>query len=221
MFRIKRSTKSTPFWPKMTKKTPLITGQRGSVPRAQNFPFPLIFVWACNHIHGKSASPGPQQKTPKEWQRALQSPSFKTALFRFLAFEWEKDIYAAILSDHSVHIGLDNKCYKFEHRRGSVQKVEVSELASCHEEADTRLIFHINHVLHVAPAASISVRSNDADVLILLIYHMAKYQNKPKVWIDMGLSSNNTQRYISITKLVESLEQSTVDALPGIHAFTG
>ena len=43
----------------------------------------------------------------------------------------------------------------------------------------------------------------------------------PKVWMDVGLSSNNTRRYIYISQLTHKLDSNVLKALPGINAFTG
>ncbi len=50
---------------------------------------------------------------------------------------------------------------------------------------------------------------------------MSESQTSTNVWMDAGLSSNNTRRTISINGLVDMLPQETIRALPAIHAFTG
>ena len=42
-----------------------------------------------------------------------------------------------------------------------------------------------------------------------------------KVWMDVGVSSNNTRRYINISQITHNLDNNISKALPGIHAFTG
>ena len=42
---------------------------------------------------------GPDQTRPRDWQKSLRSPSFKTALFRFLLTEWSKDQYNTVLKN--------------------------------------------------------------------------------------------------------------------------
>ena len=71
---------------------------------------------------------------------------------------------------------------------------------------------------------NVSVRCNDTDVFVLLLYHvniMSSPDITPKVWMDVGLSSNNTRRYINISQLTHKLDSNVLKALPGIHAFTG
>ena len=58
-------------------------------------------------------------------------------------------------------------------------------------------------------------------VFILLIYNVSNHTTSSTVWMDFGLSSNNTRRYIDISQLVYHLPQDLIDALPALHAVTG
>jgi hypothetical protein len=42
-----------------------------------------------------------------------------------------------------------------------------------------------------------------------------------QVWIEVGLFSYNTQRYINVTKLYEHLGENMCRAMPAYHSFTG
>ena len=91
-------------------------------------------------------------------------------------------------------------------------------LVCCPEEADTRIMFHLHHILAANNGEYISIRSSDTEVFILLIYHVSNHTTSSTVWVDFGLSSNNTKIYINISQLVDHLPQDLIDALP---AFTG
>lgn len=170
---------------------------------------------------------GKDQTRPKNWQEALASTSFKTELIRFLSREWENDAYAKTLAGHTVFLTVDTKCYVFTaHYNGKVNKTEVAELECQHEEADTRMIFHLYHIVSTTDSSTkINVRCNDTDVFILLMYHMAQMSEihgfMPKVWLDIGLSGKNSRRYIELHLLVDTLDNALINALPGYHAFTG
>ena len=76
----------------------------------------------------------------------------------------------------------------------------------------------------MTPANNISVRANDTDVFILLLYHkmfIPSSSNTLNVWMDVGLGSSNTRRFININQLLTKLDPSVVKALPALHAFTG
>ena len=133
--------------------------------------------------------------------------------------------YASLLKDHTLVIGMDSACYTFREDNGRVLR-EVTDILNCqHEEANTRLVFHLDRIMQVSPTSTVSVRSNDTDVLVLLLCYAGVAHNCTHVWMDVGLSSNNTRRYIatepSVPKLVDELDPTILSALPGLHAFTG
>ncbi len=99
----------------------------------------------------------------------------------------------------------------------------VHQYGCQHEEADTRLIYHLRqtHADNLASDLQYVVRSNDTDVMVLLLYHVSHFQVTPRVWMDAVLSGNNTRCYINITHLLLNMEPVLLDALPGLHAFTG
>ena len=164
---------------------------------------------------------GSKQKRPKDWQVALRSASFKTSLFRFLLLEWRQDSYAEILHGHQLYLGLDKMCYCFTAADGKVTCEEFPSLHCKHEEADTRMIYHMNDIISDDENKKIRVRSNDTDVFILLVYHVSKIGGRSNVWMDVGLSSNNTRRDINISQLLTQVSPTMAEALPALHAFTG
>ena len=123
-----------------------------------------------------------------------------------------------------MYVAVENECYRFTTVAGSVTWQTVDILRAEHEEADTRLVFHLHHIMSMDNQLNVSVRCNDRDVFVLLLYHvniMSSPDITPKVWMDVGLSSNNTRRYINISQLTHKLDSNVLKALPGIHAFTG
>lgn len=164
---------------------------------------------------------GPEQTRPKDWQSALKQSSFKVEFMRFLALEWMKSTYADIIGDHEVYLALDDTCYCFTVDDGCVSRVTVPALKSFHEEADTRIAFHLDFIAQVQEVKHISIRSNDTDVLVILLYYMSQTDTSVNVWLDAGLNSQNTRRFININELAEKLGSDVCTALPGLHALTG
>lgn len=165
---------------------------------------------------------GPDQKRPSNWQQALRASSFTTAFLRFLKEDWKNQSHAAQIANRVIYLAIDTKCYKYYVIGGKLLHEEASDYHCTHEEADTRLIFHIARSVEVDPARlKYSVRSNDTDVLVLLLYHVRLLTGPPAVWMDVGLSGMNTRRYINITDSLREMDPGLVKALPGLHAFTG
>ena len=99
-----------------------------------------------------------------------------------------------------------------------VQKTEELNLFSTHEEADSRMF---NHLKWLTGSKNVVLRTNDTDVLVIALGNMAKIDNSLHVWLEVGLSSSNTLRYISVNEIWRTLGSELCGALPGFHAFTG
>ncbi|CAG9760708.1 unnamed protein product [Ceutorhynchus assimilis] len=101
--------------------------------------------------------------------------------------------------------------------------VTVDELLqSNHEEADTRLIFHL---VHSSTGSPIVVKSDDTDVLVLLIYFYwnDKKLNASEIYIEKGhnTTSTNKKRFVPIHLIAQNLQKPISDGLPAFHAITG
>ena len=57
------------------------------------------------------------------------------------------------------------------------------------------------------------------DVLVVLLIHASSLDLS--IWLDIGLSSNNTRRYIDVSLLAAELGEVYCLALPALHALTG
>ena len=70
------------------------------------------------------------------------------------------------------------------------------------------MAFHLDCIAHVQEATNITIRSTDTYVLVTLLYYMLHTDTQVGVWLDAGLPSNNTRRFISINDLRPSLAKS-------------
>lgn len=163
---------------------------------------------------------GADQKTPKKLLDAFRSKHFKESLICFLQKEWKSQKYAPLLRDKVLYVGVDSKCYKYMYK-DNLEVSELPDLACDHQEADTKIIWHIKYASSLNDKEkNILVRSNDTDVLVLLIYHQKHFKNS-QIWFDCGVSSNNSRRMIDVTCIKQELGHDLVHALPAYHAFTG
>ena len=80
------------------------------------------------------------------------------------------------------------------------------------------MVFHLQTAGMVG---EVVLRTNDSDVAIILLGSNQNFDPNLVVWMEMGLYTKNTLRYINITKLYEKLGGTLCKALPGFHALTG
>ena len=90
-----------------------------------------------------------------------------------------------------------------------------------HEEADNRMIIHINHMLKKG-ISSITVRTLDTDVIVILLSFMVQFINiNEHVSIMVDFGSGDSRRTISINRSFSELGDAVCLGLPFFHILTG
>ncbi|CAB3249495.1 unnamed protein product [Arctia plantaginis] len=163
---------------------------------------------------------GPLQTRTNDFCKSLKNSRFKEALVKFLANHWTNNSFATILGNKKIYITVGEKCFSYSSAENLVVKTEENELACKHEEADTRIVFHISKV---PENSKILVKTADTDVLIILLGNMHKFPNL-QIWLANSTSkkiNNKDEVYINCTDLSIKLGATLCHALPAFHAYTG
>ena len=88
---------------------------------------------------------GPTTKLPS-WKKFMLESTNKEAIIRFLASCWSAPECAPHLLNKQFYMNVGHQCVLLSSADGiSVDKVDVPELQSSQEEADTRMFFHHRH----------------------------------------------------------------------------
>ena len=97
---------------------------------------------------------------------------------------------------------------------------EVPSLTRDQEEADTQLIWRVKHTCEICQEGNIIIQSSGTDVLVILLTHA---HNLPaRLWLDAAVSTNNSRRYIDVSKLAENMGSELLcGTVSGLHVFTG
>ena len=151
-----------------------------------------------------------QAKLPGNWMDFLRDPLNKEELFTFLTnkieeFNWPADKAVYVTSGQAVS------------SLGS-----SSTMDSCnHEEADTRMVVHVQHALEQG-ARSVLVRTVDTDVIVILagVFHdLLVIQPLADIWVAFG--TGKKYRFYHINNICKSLGEPKSRALPMFHAYSG
>ena len=161
---------------------------------------------------------GPNQVCPSNFIGELRNDNFKRAFVKFLVIAMEDDSFAEILGQKSLYITQDSLCYSFIVSDGKVIRRDEPALFSNHEEADTRLFAHISTV--IGPA-TVVIRTSDSDILAIAVGNHWKLPHDIQVFLELGLVSNNTLRYVNVTKMYKKLGDELSKSIPAFHALTG
>ena len=149
---------------------------------------------------------------------SLRNSNFKIELVRFLTEYWQDSQFTNIIDKKCIVMNSEDKCHSFKTWNGSVVRTEELSLYNTHEEADSRMIYHLASILG---PANVVIRANDTDVLIILLSYMPYIATNIHVWQEVGFALKNTLRFIDVNKAFENLGANVCKALPAFHAFTG
>ena len=149
-------------------------------------------------------------KIPGNWKKFLGDQMNKKELFAFLtskieSFSWPPTKSVCVTSGQAV----------------SACGLSVPMDDCNHEEADTRIMVHIQHALEHG-AETVLVRTVDTDVVVILVglfFDLVTIQPSCDFWIAFGMGKN--YRLYHINGICGSLGEPRSRALPVFHAFSG
>ena len=151
----------------------------------------------------------PSTTIPSDWHSFLRVDENKVELFHLLSEQiamlrvGNKEIYTTI-EENVLHSGS--------------RRDDLSSLEPCsHEEADTRIMLHVQDAA-VCGHQRIMIRTIDTDVVALAI---AIFHTVPviELWIAFGTAKHF--RYLAVHDIARTLGQEKCKAVPLFHAMTG
>ena len=157
----------------------------------------------------------------KQWGMFLSSNDNKNALVKFIASEWKEPENLAVIGSKSLFVTDGKKVFNIKDQT----VMEIPELESNHEEADTRMVLHAQHASQQYERIVIS--SPDTDVFVICLSF------NPIINADLYFLTGvkNSRRLIDISAVVGSIDtnlnickspkETLLKALIGFHSFTG
>lgn len=149
-----------------------------------------------------------QTKLPRNWNNFLHDPANKQELFTLLSKKVQHFQYP---EDKVVVITNGEQVLSSSH-----------QMQRCnHEEADTRILVHVSDALKTG-AKTISVRTVDTDVAVILIGHyhdLCDAYGSFDLWIAFGMGKS--YRWLHISRICNTLGEQRCRSLPVFHSFTG
>ena len=120
-----------------------------------------------------------------------------------------------------IYLALDEVGYFYTVKDDELKCVDVHEYDCQHEEADTRIIYHLMKITEGNPEHHVVVRCNDTDILVPLLWNCSLFQQTPKVWMDAELTRKTMRCFIKINELLQNFAPEAIDVLPGSHSLIG
>ena len=157
----------------------------------------------------------PSHRIPVKLENFWSSSVSKTA-FQTFYVEWLKTHYN---ENKPLYLGISPNAWFVSTGRAS----QFPRLDCTHEEADDRMMFHVQDILcRLGQHTSITLSSGDTDVFVCLLYHFVVN------WSHLGLdelwlirNSGLKRSILSLKKICLSLGEELIKCLPALHALTG
>ncbi|KAK5644894.1 hypothetical protein RI129_006194 [Pyrocoelia pectoralis] len=160
---------------------------------------------------------GPEQVRPVDFIKELRNIEFKQAFINFLITHWSTNEMAEFIGNTIINLNY-KECYTYSAHNNSVTSYAYDNL-SCqnHEEADTKIIFHICQMDN--DVSDVSIKTPDTDILIVMLGNMDHLRNNNlKIYMEYG--TMHSKKWINISELQITLGPLLCQSLPGFHALT-
>lgn len=161
---------------------------------------------------------GPATPVPKQWDKYISNPNNKKNLCDFLTHSMCNLGQRHLRESTQLVIGGGFKdgerCVAFT--RDSC--VDVEDLKSNQEEADTRMLLHAKYAAGQCQEAKIVIQSPDTDVLVLSAAHFEDIASK-ELWFRTGVKDR--LRLVPVHDVCQNLSNRVLKAFPAFHALTG
>ena len=150
--------------------------------------------------------------------QSLRVDQLKEALAEFLVTFWESNELAFIIGSKKIFVNSGDTCFSFCNEDGFMVKRIEEEYRCSHVEADSRMLFHPSKC---STPSNIVIRTIDADVIIIALGSLHLLVESKQVWIETGLVTKNTLRYINIKQIHDHFGVGFCTAFLRFHAFSG
>ncbi len=154
----------------------------------------------------------PDVKVPNDISGFLSNGENKEGLFNLIMQTWMEEKYK--LGKKVIYFSSKINCHLISKEECKV----VEELASNHEEADTKVVFLLDHVLQrYGQHSRVILRSPSGDVDIPIIVYGNQLDTDLRIFLDNG--TEKSRKVLDINSLQLSSVQKR--GIIGFHALTG
>ena len=105
--------------------------------------------------------------------RVTQKFQIQKLLIQYLLASWNDDYFADILGEKVIFANLRDTCYIYQVVNDKMSVNEFEHLYSTHDEADSRILFHLNWCSSMYGVSNVVIRASDTDILIIGLLYIA------------------------------------------------
>ena len=158
-----------------------------------------------------------QQAMPRSLKSFLSNPKNKDNLNDFVFSQWVSTMPTSLKPQQCLILSGGFRNHERVVSLTTNGAEELSDAYCSHEEADTRLIFHIEDSKERHKITTAVIWSPDTDIFLLGLHFCTKIDIH--IWFKTGVKEGT--RYIPIHTLAEKLGNDVCSVLLPFHALTG
>ena len=140
------------------------------------------------------------------------------SLIEFLSKTCSNGLFTDIFGEDQLLLNNENICKRYRSVGRRVLTEHANHLFLFSWRREHKDVYYLSTV---TTGQNVILRTNDTECLVIRSAVMEKVTQGVNVWIEAGLRSKNTQRYISLNQLYVKLGRTLYKSLPGYNAFTG
>ena len=108
----------------------------------------------------------------------LRNVHFKSSLIQYLISAWGNNSLATTRGEKKLLVNSHDDCYSFPVKDQRMCKMCERSLHSTHEEANSRMIFHLNSVIN---PVNVLIQTSDTYVLVIALGWMCSMNSDIEV----------------------------------------
>ena len=170
--------------------------------------------------------------TVPPWRKFLNSLGNKEALARFLSdfliYNSMEYFSRSVFANKALYVSGGFQEVTTTKRVSTTGIDDCKDLEAHHEEADTRIIFHLmdaDRRMFAIGNTNVraTVKTQDTDVVCLAVHFFPKMSAIAELWIHAGSVEENVNnvRFIAIHEVCRTIGPMVCKILPAVHALTG
>lgn len=129
---------------------------------------------------------------PADFCKLLRSNNFKEKFVEFLIEDWTRDEFIILITGKTVKLNYD-QCYTYEvSSENKIKRVIDYNLSCYHEEADTKIVYHI---CQLNTNYRVQIHCTDSDIPIIMLANFKYLKDEIQVIINLSTSKKNVLKH--------------------------
>lgn len=129
---------------------------------------------------------------PADFCKLLRSNNFKAKFVEFLIEDWTRDEFITLITGKTIKLNYD-LCYTYEvSSENKIKRVIDYNLSCYHEEADTKIVYHI---CQFNTNYRVQIHCTDSDIPVMMLANFRYLKDRIQIIINLSASKKNVLKH--------------------------